>query len=73
MYTNNYSKYLIKITPSSKLLNNSDQNYDGKTWRVYVKKKIKVTLNNLSTNGLWFIPLFSLKVKKKIIIILFRG
>jgi len=39
MYTNNYSKYLIKITSSSKLLNNSDQNYDGKTWWVYVKKK----------------------------------
>jgi hypothetical protein len=52
----------MKIIPSSKLFNNSDQNYDEKTWRVYVKKK--VTLNNLSTNGLWFIPLFSLKAKK---------
>jgi len=31
----------------------------------FMGKKIKVTLNHLSTNGLWFIPLFSLKVKKK--------
>lgn len=37
--------------PSSKLFNNSDQNYDGKTWKVY-GEKIKVTLNHLSTNGL---------------------
>jgi len=36
--TNNYSKRLIKIIPSSKLLNNSDQNYDGKTLQVYGKK-----------------------------------
>jgi len=31
----------------------------------FMGKKIKVTLNHLSKNGLRFIPLFFLKVKKK--------
>lgn len=56
--------------PSSKLFNNSDQNYDGKTWKVYGEKNKSHFEPFVNEWTLVYSVIFFESKKKKVVILL---